>query len=229
MDKFLYTPHWIPEEAEIKPSFSIRAGSVIEREQFEAELDGKYRAGRVFSWQVMEIAVAGVSTLLPGDEGQALIELIRADQSGQTLSPEERAKFKQVIDILAEHWPEYREAAEQEARRASILPTLAFLSFVDGWDNVTDADGVPIAYSRDVLGHIPNDIQRRLKMTEMRGAGMAAYRYQYGEMNVKNSEAPSKSPPRPGNMSSPDGSKVAGSSAATTGKKTRSGRSRAGR
>ncbi|MGD9470614.1 MAG: hypothetical protein AB7G24_00785 [Novosphingobium sp.] len=231
LDRNRFTPPWrahLPEGE--RPVYILRPGTVLERDQFEAELDGRHRAGQVFSFQLVDSAERGIRALLPqGAQADALVEAIRAQHSGQELAVEEQALVKAAIDILAEHWPEYRGAAEQEARRNNILPTLAFLRWCCGWENVTDADGNPVEYSRTATGEIPEDIQRRLNFLELRSAGLEAYAMQYAQAQAKNSASPSKSSPHRGNSTSRGGSKAGGKSADGTLKKTRASGARSGR
>lgn len=196
-----FTPKWLQTgEPETWPSLRFQMASLLERDQFEAELEGRYRAGQVYSFQLLEIAVTGIRALMPGDDGEALIELVRADYAAQlgdgkaivdALSPMEKTQVNAATDVLAEHWPEYRVAVEQETRRTAILPTLAFMRWCIGWERLTDDQGVEIAYSRDARGDMPEAALRRIPRLVLRAAGIEAYQRQYGRGAAKNSAPPS--------------------------------------
>lgn len=187
MERIAHTPSWLKAgKGEKLPVYFLRAGSVLERDEFEAELDGRYHAGEVFSFQLMQIALEGVRALLPEEDAAPLCELIQSDFGGNDLDTKDRAQVKGVLDVLRLHWPEYQAASEQEARRSRILPTVAFLRWCDGWENVTDKEGKPVEYARTPLGLIPDDVQRRLDYTHIRSAGLEAWALQYGRAQAKN-------------------------------------------
>jgi len=180
-----FTPTWLDAEDD-KPVFHLRCGTVLERDGFEGELDGRWRAGVVLQFMIEEAAVAGIEALLPGDEGQALIELVRAEAGGEKLSVADQVKFRRAIAVLEEHWPDYRLLVEQEARRNRLLPTLAFVQWCDGWENVKDESGEVVPYERNPLGKIPEEILRRIPFTQIRAAGLEAYARQYAGTQRKN-------------------------------------------
>lgn len=195
-----FTPPWLLRAAEaggrkakkppVLPSYVLRAGSIIERDQFEAELEGRYGAGMVMNFQLLEAAVSGVRALL-GEDGSEIEELLRADFSSsldgaEQLSPTDKAKLKSATEILGRSWPEYAGLVEREARRNSLLPTLAFARWCDGWENVTDREGKPVAFERDATGEIPDHVLRRVDFTQIRSAGLEAYAMQYGRSHAKN-------------------------------------------
>jgi hypothetical protein len=186
-----FTPSWLEKTATGKPAknppvFHLRAGSILERDQFEAELDGRHRAGRVLGFQLLEAAIAGVEALVPGDDAAALTELLRSDFAGETLAPADRAQVAAVAEILTKSWPEFAACKQQESRRTAILPTLAFITWCAGWDNLTGDDGEPVVYARTALGELDDALLRRVPFTMMRAAGMEAYRLQYGAGQAKN-------------------------------------------
>lgn len=192
IETIAFTPPWLATDAagdDVKnpPVFHLRAGSILERDQFEAEMEGRHRAGLVLGFQLLEAAVAGVAALVPGDEGAGLIELLRSEfADGSDLSAVERAQIKEMGDILATGWPEYGALVEREARRMAILPTLAFATWCTGWENVTDADGAPVEYARDVRGNFADALLRCVPFNMIRVAGMEAYAMQYGRSQTKN-------------------------------------------
>lgn len=225
-----FTPPWLTAMAEEqKPKFHFRLATVLERDEFEAELDGRWNAGEVYQFVLSDLAQAGIRALVQGDDADRLAESVRAHFSGDDLSMEEKAEAKAALDILSAHYPDYKIAIEQEARRNRILPTLAFMKFCTGWDNVTDRDGEPVPFTRNAMGEIAEESQRRINSLELRSAGLFAYGLQYGRTQGKNSAPPLKSqPPRKGSRS-PGGSKAGGSSANGKVKKTRASGARAGR
>lgn len=180
-----YTPTWLAEE-EDKPVFHLRCGTVFERDSFEGELDGRWRAGVVLQFMIQEAAVSGIEALMPGDEGKALVELVRAEAGGEALSPAEQAKVRRAIQVLEEHWPDYRLLVEQEARRNRLLPTLAFAQWCDGWENLKDEEGELVPYERSLIGKIPDDLLRRVPFTILRAVGLEAYSRQYAGTFRKN-------------------------------------------
>jgi hypothetical protein len=202
METIRFTPSWLlraqtePMKKGGKrpklPVFILKAGSITERDLFEAELEGRYGAGMVMSFQLLDAAVNGVRALL-GDEGGAIEELLRADYAsslsaadGEQLSPIDKAKLKSATEILAGSWPEYAGLVEREARRNSLLPTLAFSRWCDGWENLADRHGKPVEFARDATGGIPDGVLRRVDFTMIRSAGLEAYALQYGRSHAKN-------------------------------------------
>lgn len=172
------------------PVFLLKAGTILERDQFEAELEGRHAAGMVLSFHLLEAAVGGLRALLGKEDAAEIEDLLRSDYSAAagdgSLSPQERAKVKGATEILAKHWPDYSALVEQEARRSQILPTLAFVQWCSGWENVTDQDGAPVEYARGATGEIDDALLRRVPFTMIRSAGMAAYGLQYGRSQAKN-------------------------------------------
>lgn len=197
-----FTPPWLvaakggagakpKKQASALPVFILRAGSIIERDQFEAELEGRYAAGMVMNFQLLEAAVSGVRALL-GEDGGEIEELLRADFAASTggeadqLGAQDRAKLKTATEILTRSWPDYAALVEREAQRNALLPTLAFVRWCEGWENVTDREGQPLAFTRSALGDVPDAVLRALDFTVLRAAGMEAYRLQYGRSHAKN-------------------------------------------
>lgn len=225
-----FTPAWLSAmPVEAKPVFLLRRGTVLERDELEAELDGRYQAGEVYRFVLSELAQKGIRELLPGDDVEQLVQSVQAHFSDQELSVEERAEAKAALDVLARHYPEYKVALEQEARRNRILPTLAFMRFCTGWENVRDRQGEPIPFARDTLGEIAAASISRIDTMALRAAGIRAFELQYGWAEAKNSEPPLKSsPPRKGSRS-PGGSKAGGSSGNGKARKTRNSGARSGR
>lgn len=65
-----YTPPWFDTPGnsdKSPPKFFLRAGSVIERGQMEAELAGKYQSGQVYGYELRAAILGGVQKLLAED------------------------------------------------------------------------------------------------------------------------------------------------------------------
>jgi hypothetical protein len=186
------TPHrWTPpwrEGEESPPVYLIRAGSVIEREQVEAELAGEHRAARVYSFQLQAAFTKGVDALLGEDpEGAArlkeLVALEGALEGDEQLPDDEAAMLAGAREVLAEHYPAYHILRAQEQRREAMAPLVAFRRFVVGWENV-DA-----TFARGIDGRVTLAAMQSLDAFEMRLAGRTAYSMLYGGGQTKNSAA----------------------------------------
>jgi hypothetical protein len=173
-----WTPPWRENDADA-PVYLIRAGSVIEREQVEAELAGEHRAGRVYAFQIQAAFSKGVDTLLADDEAGAarLKEVVGAEaglKDGETLPEDEAAMLAAARDVLAEHYPPYRALLAQEQRREAMAPIVAFRRFVVGWENVA------AVYARGPDGLVKLTSLEGVDAFEMRLAGRTAYGLLYG-------------------------------------------------
>jgi len=223
-----FTPAWL-ESAANPPRFHLRAGSVIERGALEAELAGEHRAARVMGYELLMAIRSGVATLLAGDPEldrvQGLIEA-EAEVNGETDSfpAEDRRLLAETRKVLSEHWPEYRELLARQSRRNQIAPILALQRFCVGWDNVSDANDLPIEFARDRDG-VSNAALSRLQPLELLVAGNRAYAMLYGADQAGNSQRPSSSGNGQQTSNSDATSKVAGKSASKSGRKTRASRS----
>lgn len=174
------------------PRFRIRMASLLERGEFDAELDGRHSASPVPAFIMLETAIAGVRALLEEDDAAEIEELLRAfhdpaaeGESGE-VSPRQRQQVAEVQDVLAKSWPDYRQLVEQNARYRQLMPLLAFQRFVDGWENVTGTDGKPVEYERDKSGNIPDTVLRRIHPALLYAAGNRAYNFQYAAGEEKN-------------------------------------------
>ena len=191
-----FTPVWLRTRKD-PPAFHLRGGSLLDRTAFEARLDGEFRAGEIYGFVLREIRIDGIRNLCSEDDAARLIDLINqadtpSEDGGETLTAEEKALVKGADDILAQHWPEYRAASEQIARRNAMLPTLAFCTFCTGWDNLAD-DAGPIPFARTALGEIAQESLVRVPHIMLHSAGVEAYRMLYGRGEEKNCAPPSKS------------------------------------
>ncbi|MCP3732010.1 hypothetical protein M9978_16415 [Sphingomonas sp. MG17] len=201
--------------------FWLRAGDVIERSEFEAEL-AEYRAPRVFDFQLSEALMAGVAELLKDDPDdiERIREIAAALESGDDVDAADRALFSGVQEAVAQHWPAYRTLIGQAARRNELIPTLAFRRFCTGWEG----DGLPL-HQKGPDGLLTLAAMDKLEPLLIRLAGMRAYQALYATDDSGNSVL--LSPPGANQQhSKPGQQKKAGSSAKRSGSKTRSPRSR---
>ena len=191
-DHFWYRPGEKPEKGkDTRPGFRIRMASLIERGEFDAELEGRHGAAPVPPFVMLDTAIAGVNALLDGDEAAQIEELLRsfhadAGADRAAISKEERAQIAEIEAVLAKSWPAYRQLVEQNARYRNLMPLLAFQRFVEDWDNLTDDKGEAIPYERDKAGNIPDAILRRIHPALLYAAGNRAYSFQYGAGEEKN-------------------------------------------
>lgn len=217
-----YVPPWM-RDRKSPPTFQLRTVSTLERDAFEAELEGVHNAGAVYDVVVRDITMAGVRALASADDQGRLIDLLDQEAAldkGEELAPEEAALLRGMREVLAQHWPEYRTVQAQISRRNKLLPTLAFMTFCTGWENVTGNDGKPLAFSTNQLGQIDEDALRKVPHIMLHVTGMEAYAMQYGSGEAKNSEPPSKSSGTPKTSTSGGGSTRDGKSPVKSGKKT---------
>lgn len=192
-----YTPPWHRNE-EKAPVYLLRAGTVIEREQLEAELAGALLAGPVWPWELQEAVLAGFREL-GGEDAEALIALAEADQAGALESDAEKRQLAEALEILAQYWPPYRRLREQQARRNALIPAIAFRHFCVGWENIDPP------FKRGFDQKLTAEAMGLVDPLDLRAAGMRAYNLQYGGGEEKNSDAPSKSGdvPEISNMGAP--------------------------
>jgi len=221
-------PPWL-EGTPNAPKFFLRAGDVIERGLMEAELEGKYRAGRVNPFELIGAIRDGINTLMADDpERDAALELINAEAQGEfeSLPPADQQSLKEIRDILAKLWPPYRDLLEQAARRREVAPLVAFRRFCTG----VEVEGVEFKIGRD--GLVENETLAAINPIMLTWAGTEAFALQYGGGQEKNSLPPSKSDDPPRHSQEGGTSQGAGSSPAgkkkRTGKKTPGSRSRRG-
>jgi hypothetical protein len=209
-----HTPPWFKGEG--SPTFLVRAGSVIERAQIEAELAGEHLAGRVFAFEMLDAYRKGVTALLePGDDRDQLLALADAETGGEPLPADEAKLLADARAELARHWPPYRDLMGRMARRKEIAPIIALRRFCVGWENVTE-----VTFARGPDGFVPLDVLARLDPLEMLSAGNFAYGLLYpGEMEG-NSQRPSQSDESPPPSTSDAPSKAGGRSKGRGGRRT---------
>lgn len=210
-----FVPPWRENDI-AAPKFKLRAASVIERGQMEAEVAGTYQAASVMPWDLRAACVDGVNALLDGDPAQhQVLALIEAEAAGdgEPLAGDELRLIEEVRKVLAEHWPPYRDLIAQMERRRALLPIVALRRFCTG----IEAKGV--TFSRDRTGQVSEATLAQLDPLEMTMAGSRAYALAYGADAEKNLPPPSLSGDGPATSVSDATSKVAGRSARRSGKK----------
>ena len=189
-DHFWYRPGEKPEKGkDARPGFRIRMASLMERGEFDAELEGRHQASPVPAFVMLDTAIAGIHALCEGDDAAELEELLRGfhgDSDRSEISTRERAQIAEIEGILAKSWPAYRQLVEQNARYRNLMPLLAFQRFVDDFENVTGTDGKPVAFERDKAGNIPDAVLRRIHPALIYAAGNRAYNFQYAAGEEKN-------------------------------------------
>lgn len=211
----VFTPPWRTDAD--APVFHLRAASVMERGQMEAEVAGTYQAASVMPWDLRAACVDGVNALLDGDSAKdQVLALIEAEAvgEGEPLAGDDLRLIEEVRKVLAEHWPPYRDLIAQMERRRALLPIVALRRFCTG----IEAKGV--TFTRDRTGQVSEATLAQLDPLEMTMAGSRAYALAYGADAEKNSQPPSLSGDGPATSGSDDTSKAAGRSAKRSGKKT---------
>lgn len=229
-----FTPEWLKDKPNA-PVYFIRVGGVKDRANFEAELAGKHRAGRVFGFDLAEAFTNGVTALLGEDpERDTLIELVNQEASGQVLAAEDRQLLSRARDVLAEHWPEYGLLLEQSSRRRELAPVVAFSRFVVAVDRPA-ADATPdnparehIPFPRGLDGMIREEALKKVDPLEMVRVGNEAVDLLYATGEERNFPQPTKSGAAPATSPSAGTSKGAGKSGVSAGRKIRVSRSRRG-
>lgn len=215
-----FTPPWLTGDD--APVFLLRAGSVIDRAMLEAELTGKHRAGRVFTFELRDTFKAGIMAVMADDPAHdQLIEWAAAEAEGGDLADAERQALHGVRDSMAEFYSDYADLLGRMARRREIAPILTLQRFLVGWENVS------LTFARGADGRVPLDLIGKLDSLQMLAAGNRAYELLYpdAEELEGNSPRPSPSDDNPKPSTTASGSKAAGASRAASGKKTRVSRS----
>ena len=212
-----FTPTWSSGK-HVSPTFLLRAGSVIERGQMEAEVTGQHAAGPVYAFELKAAMRDGAAVLFEGepelDQVLSLIDAEPADVIGadkQLLSGAEKA--------LAEHWPPYRDLLAQAARRGEILPIVALRRFCVGVDGGMGADGGTITFVRAPDGQMAEATLAKLHPLDLATAGVRAYSLQYGR-DPGNSQPASQSDEAPATSNTDAPSPTGGKSKVKRGAKT---------
>lgn len=186
-----WRPSWV-DEAEA-PTFTWRAPTVTERELFEGEM-ARHNALAVFPWDIATAFREGLAHLLADDPEEAeRLEEIRSRQvAGEALTPVETGLLAETIAALMQYWPGYRLVVEQQARRETLLPLVAFRKFVTGWEGkVGPEDELPC--TRGIDGMIKEEIVGQIDPSYMRSLGVTIYNGMYARGAEKNSAPPSPS------------------------------------
>lgn len=182
-----FTPPW-RETDENPPRYFFRAGDVIARGLFEAELAGEYRAGIVYDFQLLAEFRAGIDHLLADhDDRGVLIDLAQAEADGEALTAADLSRLVRARELLAEHWPAFAALQARAERRAALAPVLAFRRFCIGWENLDEA------FARGADGLVDAKAMRAVPPLDLQTAGSFAYGLLYGGTQRGNSSAPAKS------------------------------------
>ena len=231
-----FTPQWM-EGKKKAPVFHLRAGGVIERGQMEAELAGKYRAAKVWGYELRQATNEGVAELLKGDpqldevlallsaELEYEIAKAQAETKNETppedpLSGDNHRLLAGIRKVLAEHWPAYQDLLGQIERRREIAPIVALRRFCTGFENCVGDNGEPSVFATDRHGIMTDASLRSLSSLELLAAGNRAFALQYGHGEEKNSSLPPASDEGRLTSKSEDESTEAGKLPATVGTKT---------
>lgn len=227
----LFTPSWYTTSP--KPVFHLRAADVIERGQMEAELAGEHQAGKVYGFELNAAIRSGVHFLMQDDPGlDHVLSLISAESQGEAdgLADEDKQILIAVRKALALHWPEYKDLVAQANRRREIVPIVCLRRFCTGWDDLKADNGKLIVFEQGRDGLVTEAALRRINPLDLMAVGNKAYALQYvDEDDSGNSPRPGSSDNGHATSSSDEPSKVAGTSANASGKKTRASRARPGR
>ncbi|MEA3033152.1 MAG: hypothetical protein QOH86_1168 [Sphingomonadales bacterium] len=210
--------------------YFFRAGDVIERSEFEAELAGEHRADVVYPFEFAAAFADGVNALLADSPGMAaeLIALAQAEAAlapGEKMPAEETADLEAARDLVTQHWPAYRQLVAQDVRRQKVAPTIAFRRYCTGWEGKDMPD-----FANGADGMVALDALAKLSGLDLKAGGAFAFQLQYGRGKdlEKNSVRPS-SPAEGRKTSRSPRPKAGGTSRARGGSKTRSSPRRAGR
>ena len=222
-----FTPAWHcgadGEPNPSAPSFMLRAGSVIERGQMEAELAGPCRAGRVYDFELRGAMRAGVSELLADDpELDRVVTIIDAEQAdGElALSEDDGRLFAEIRKVLSEHYQPYADFVARLERRRELRPIVALRRFCVGWENVLSDAGHPVTFARGRDGMVSDAALGAVQPLEVVAAGNQAYQLQFGAGQEGNSLPLSPSDDSQKASTSGSTSTAAGKSPAKRGRKT---------
>ncbi len=183
-----FTPKWL--EGEAAPLiFNLRAGDVIERELFEAQLAGPLLgAGELWPWQRHSLLLEGLNAI-GGEDAPHLCMLAETAMRSSLDDPAEKALLQDVTALVAQHYGPYRAMVEQDERRQKVLPILALCRYCVRIDNLPEG----VEPKRGIDGFFDPASLTGIDPLALRVAGVEAYNRQYGEGARKNSVPPSKS------------------------------------
>lgn len=229
-----YTPPWVNDSD--PPVFFLRAGTVIERELFEADLAGRFNARVVYAHELRDAMLSGIKQFAEPDDRDRLMEVALAGLAGRLEIEADKALYTALETQMRENWPPYHALHQRLETRRALIPTLAFMKFCVGWEYVFAVDDLePLVFARDGIGLVDQDVMRRLDPLMLRSAGNAAYQLLFPSAEQRKNSAPlSKSggakatsispPPKP--ASTRTAARKGGSSTGRSGGKTRSRSSR---
>lgn len=205
-----FTPPWA--EAAAPRVFLLRAGSMVERAQLEAELAGEYMAGEVWPFELEAVFAEGLGAIADAEDAERILSIVAQEAAGEPVDDSDRALLAQARDLIKQHWPAYRALLAQEQRRQELAPVLAFRRFCTGWE------GVDAKYEARA-GLVTDAAMKAVNPLELRAAGLRAFRMLYatGADAEKNFAAPSPSSDGQPISGSADPSKAGGASETITG------------
>lgn len=215
-----FTPPWLEGQPNA-PVYLLRAGSVRERGQIEAELAGPLRAGRVWGHEYRAALRDGVVALLAGDPAFDRIMGLLGDDAGER-GDDDRELITQVQRIVAEHWPAFRELNAQAERRRELAPIEALRRFLVGVENVD------VTVTRGLDGFVSEATLAAIDPIEMLVVGNRAYDLLYGGGDLEKNSGPAASSESGQGTSNRATRRAAGKSKARPGRKTRAFASQAG-
>lgn len=196
------------------PTYFVRAASVRERSQFEAEMTG-LRAGRVFDFETKAALREGVTTLMASYPEYDRVMALLAEDDEAVLSTEDRALLTSVVDGVAQHFAPYRDLMAQLARRNELVPTEAARRFIVGIENSD------VELKRGFDGMLTEATLAAIEPLELIMVGRLAFTLMYGggEASIRNFPQPGASENAETNLNS-DVPQADGSSGKKRGRKT---------
>lgn len=209
-----FTPPWYSDEA-TAPVYLIRAGSVRERAQFEAEMAGPLRAGKVWGFELKAAVRDGITALMIEDpEFDRLMELVEVEKE-EDLSAGDVQLLDEVRKVLAEHFGPYRDLVAQMERRRELVPVEALRRFL------VDVEGGDALFTRGRDGFVAETTLAAIEPLDIMSAGNFAFTLLYGGGGLEKNSGPVASSGSDQTTSSSEAPPAAGSSVKKSGRKTR--------
>lgn len=147
-----YTPPGY-EESENPPIYKLRPTTLMERFQFRARLTAAGIAvvtrDALFAAIRKAIVMIEDGAVLFGDLVDA-VEL--AQDNGPKLSAEDVDLFGELMTTLRATSPSLRQTEANHQFYFDAAPIVAVQMFLDGWENLADAEGQPLPFRRDANG-----------------------------------------------------------------------------
>lgn len=170
-----FTPFWLKNEID-PPVFFLRVGGELDRELFQTELADRFNAPAVYTHELREAMLTGLSRFAaPGDLNR-LMMVTDAGFAGKIDSAADKALYAALEKQMRENWPPFHALCQRMETRQAIIPALAFMKFCIGWRNVRDIETRElISFAQDKLGLVDRACIARVDPLEMRAAGNRAY------------------------------------------------------